>query len=209
LLEISRFDAGAVDFEADIVKVGELVRRAVGTSRAIPIVMGPDVASREIAVDKRRFERIIANLLENAERHAGGASRVLVEAHDSTLRIAIEDAGPGIDPRDREHIFERFARGSGSAGARGAGQGTGLGLALVYEHVKLHGGSVVVEDAPSGGTRFVVALPLEPERDDIEEDEDVDRSDTSVDSFNSNLTGKELDTDPIGKRESAREVLGL
>jgi signal transduction histidine kinase len=175
LLEISRFDAGPIDFEASIVKVGELVRRAVGSSNAIPVIMSPDAASREIAVDKRRFERIISNLLENAERHAGGALRVVVEARELTLRFAIEDGGPGVAPGDRERIFERFARGAGSAGARGAGQGTGLGLALVHEHVKLHGGNVFVEDAPNGGARFVIVLPLEPERLGIEEGNDVDQ----------------------------------
>ncbi len=73
--------------------------------------------------------------------------------------MVVEDHGPGIALHERQHLFERFYRGSRS-GQRSTGEGTGLGLSLVAEHVRLHGGAVWVEDAPERGTRFVVELPL-------------------------------------------------
>jgi signal transduction histidine kinase len=87
-------------------------------------------------------------------------TEIVVETSDHSVRVCVDDSGPGIPPADRDRIFERFARGPGTAGSRGAGVGTGLGLALVQEHVRLHGGRVWVTDSPTGGARFVVELPL-------------------------------------------------
>ena len=79
----------------------------------------------------------------------------------TAIRVVVEDNGPGIPESERDHLFERFYRGS-RAGQRASSQGTGLGLSLVAEHVRLHGGRVWSEEAPGGGTRFVVELPLGP-----------------------------------------------
>jgi signal transduction histidine kinase len=119
------------------------------------------VAGLQVSVDKRRIERVVANLVENASVYAGGVTRLAVEATGDTVRLIVEDAGPGVPAEGRERIFERFFRGS-AAGRRGAGDGTGLGLALVAEHVHLHGGRVWVEDRSGGGSRFVVELPIRP-----------------------------------------------
>ena len=126
----------------------------------MPVKIDPEDDHRELVVDKRRIERVFGNLIENADRYAGGVTQVVVETGDHFVRVSVDDAGPGIPPADRDRIFERFARGAGTAGSRGAGAGTGLGLALVQEHVRLHGGRVWVTDAPTGGARFVVELPV-------------------------------------------------
>ncbi len=182
LLEISRFDAGSAELSLDEVDPGELVRRAVAASAriapdggrgpvAFAVEVGPGVEDLRLQVDKRRFERVMANLVENAALYAGGVTRVLVErqpplgAHapvaPTAIRVVVEDHGPGVPASERDHLFERFYRG-GRAGQRASGHGTGLGLSLVAEHVRLHGGRVWSEDAPGGGTRFVVELPLRP-----------------------------------------------
>jgi two-component system, OmpR family, sensor histidine kinase MtrB len=124
-----------------------------------------------VAVDKRRFERVMANLIENAANYGAGATRITVDlAIDAPqVEIGVEDAGPGINPLERERVFERFYRGSAS-GRRGTGTGTGLGLALVAEHVRLMGGQARVDDAPDGGARFVVTLPL---LDTVDEEDDA------------------------------------
>jgi signal transduction histidine kinase len=164
LLEISRFDAGSAELSLDDVRVDELVQHAVqaGGNGAFPVELAPDVAGLQVSVDKRRIERVVANLVENATVYAGGVTRLAVEASHDRVRLIVEDAGPGIPAEGRERVFERFFRGS-AAGRRGAGDGSGLGLALVAEHVRLHGGRVWVDDRPGGGSRFVVELPIRPE----------------------------------------------
>jgi two-component system, OmpR family, sensor histidine kinase MtrB len=113
-----------------------------------------------VGVDKRRFERVMVNLMENADHYGGGATTVSVgPGHDAQVEVTIDDAGPGIDLSERTKIFERFYRGSAS-GRRGTGTGTGLGLALVAEHMRVMHGAVRVESAPEGGARFVLTLPV-------------------------------------------------
>jgi signal transduction histidine kinase len=169
LLEISRFDAGAVELSLEDVRVSELVRHAVShrAGSEVPVEVEGPARSAVVRADKRRLERVLVNLVDNAENHGRGVVGVGVGFDDGAVRIAVDDAGPGIAVLDRERVFERFARGS-AAGRRstGGGQGVGLGLALVAEHVRVHGGSVWVEDRPGGGARFVVELPAEVRTDD-------------------------------------------
>jgi signal transduction histidine kinase len=174
LLEISRLDAGVSNLALAIVTTGELVRNTLASAGAsdVPLVMDEATASTYLNIDKRRFERIMTNLVANAERHGGGASRVVVTSDTESVHIAVEDAGPGVSEEDKLRIFDRFARGAATAGTRGRGSGTGLGLALVAEHVKLLDGTVTVEGADGGGARFVVSLPLAPEELVSEDDDD-------------------------------------
>lgn len=166
LLEISRFDAGAAELSLDEVAVGELVTNAVTlTSQPdLPIHIADRVASLRVNVDKRRIERIVANLVDNASVYAGGATALTVEATNGSVRLLVDDEGPGIPDEARERVFERFARGP--VGRHRVGhEGAGLGLSLVSEHVRLHGGKVWVEGRPAGGSRFVVELPAAGHRD--------------------------------------------
>ena len=141
------------------VSLGDLVSRSVAaTAKPVPIKFDDATADRRVLVDKRRFERIIANLLDNAQHYAGGATRVVVTSDASVARVAVEDEGPGIPPDERERIFDRFSRGT-SGRRRGLGEGTGLGLAIVAEHTRMLGGRVWVEDNGSRGSRFVVEFP--------------------------------------------------
>jgi len=162
LLEISRFDAGVMHLDLDEVRVAELVMQAVSTSTDadIPLDIDAELAGVFVQADKRRLVRVIANLLDNAAKYAGGASRVELRQVDGNVQIAVEDEGPGIPEDDRLRIFDRFSRGL-AAGRRSTSDGVGLGLSLVAEHVRLHGGGVWVEDCADGkpGARFVVVLP--------------------------------------------------
>ena len=120
-----------------------------------------------INVDKRRLARALSNLLDNAKRYGGGATVIEVSTNENTIRIAVEDAGPGISREERSIIFDRFSRGS-SSGQRGDDGGTGLGLSLVQEDVRLHGGKVWVENLKVTksvtGSRFVIELPTTKEQ---------------------------------------------
>ncbi len=142
LLEISRMDAGAGDWVTEPVEPLELVasvmRRLGHDDVAIDVMPSTPTT---MSLDKRRVERIIANLVENADRYAAGPVRVELAGTDGHgLRIAIEDAGPGIPVAERLTVFARFARGSGSADQ--SERGSGLGLSLVEEHCRVHGGRV-------------------------------------------------------------------
>ncbi|MDT4936883.1 MAG: two-component system, OmpR family, sensor histidine kinase MtrB [Pseudonocardiales bacterium] len=166
LLEISRYDAGAVRLELDEIRLVEFVMQAVrasGNGTNVPVELDSELASVVVQADKRRLARVVANLLDNAQKYAEGATSVTLRRVDDCVQIAVEDDGPGIPDDERSIVFERFARGGG-AGRRGSGEGVGLGLALVAEHVRLHGGRVWVEDRGAGeaGARFVIELPVLP-----------------------------------------------
>jgi two-component system sensor histidine kinase MtrB len=190
LLEMSRAEAGSVDIFLEEVQVAELVQRSVETGFGHMVARGPrtggppdvdiDPAVRSwwVGVDKRRFERVMVNLMENANNYGGGVTGVAVRPagtvaaglNDSRrVEVIVDDEGPGIDPLERTKVFERFYRGSAS-GRRGTGTGTGLGLALVAEHMHVMRGEVRVESSPAGGARFVLTLPVLP--DDNGDDED-------------------------------------
>jgi signal transduction histidine kinase len=163
LLEISRFDVGAIKLHLEEVLAVEMVIQAVSVlgGGGVPVRYEPEVSDVVVRVDKRRFGRVIANLLDNADKYAGGATSVTLVVVDDKLQIAVEDRGSGVAEDDRPIIFDRFSRGIES-GNRSTDSGVGLGLALVDEHVRLHGGSVWVEDRLDGepGARFVVELPI-------------------------------------------------
>ena len=163
LLEISRFDVGAITLHLEEVLVVELVYQSVSIlgGGGVPVIHDIDTENLIVRVDKRRFGRVIANLLDNAARYAGGATSVTVERTEDRIHISVEDHGNGVPEDERDIVFDRFSRGS-EGGNRSNDTGVGLGLALIDEHVRLHGGRVWVEDRRDGdhGARFIVELSL-------------------------------------------------
>jgi len=176
LLEISRFDAGAIKLLREDLNLEEFLRQAVRVS-SLPnteIVCEPSVSGVVIRGDKRRLARVIANLIDNARLHSTGnatifitppdsiASNSLFAANRNTVWVIVQDNGEGLIEGEYEKIFERFSRG-GIAGSRSASEGAGLGLALAREHVTLHGGRIWAERRRDGltGARFVIELAVE------------------------------------------------
>ena len=173
LLEISRFDAGAIRLHLEDLQVTQFVRHAVAVSAApeTPVTSTDRAERAVIRGDRRRLARVIANLIDNARAYGGGDLEITITDANlpdeplTHVQIGVEDHGPGVPVEERALIFERFARGV-TAGRRGGSEGAGLGLALVDEHVRMHGGRVWVEDRPDGepGARFVIELlASEPE----------------------------------------------
>lgn len=159
LLEMARSDAGADDLHLTETPLDELVRRTVAAhDPTVPVVVEPPAVGVQVLADKRRLQRVLANLLQNADTHADGATGVTVSVSGDWATVSVDDRGPGVPEPERELVFERFYRGAAS-GRRRATPGTGLGLALVAEHVRAHGGTVRIDDRPSGGTRVTVTLP--------------------------------------------------
>jgi two-component system sensor histidine kinase MtrB len=164
LLELSRADAGVDALEDEPVRLGELVLQAASRldGDATTVEIDAAVASTPILGDKRRLERVLVNLFDNARQHGGGLAAIRVTRRDGHARVEVDDNGPGVPADQRDAVFERFFRGAAS-GRRGDDGGAGLGLALVSEHVTAHGGTVWVEDRDDGdGARFVFEIPWRP-----------------------------------------------
>jgi signal transduction histidine kinase len=156
LLEISRIgsDDPPLWESADI---GALCREVLQMRGLDPALVSAE--AMEVRTDARRFERIIGNLVDNAQNHGAGLVAVGVTRSADAVAIAVDDAGPGIDADLRERLFEPFARGSASPRTHGAG----LGLAIAREQARVLGGDLRVERSPQGGARFVVSLPIRRE----------------------------------------------
>jgi signal transduction histidine kinase len=106
-----------------------------------------------LRADPDGFTQVIRNLLANARRHAGPEGRVELSAVAAGERLAIriDDDGPGVPPRERERVFDRFHRSEASRD-RGSG-GSGLGLAIARSIVEQHRGRIWIETSPLGGAR--------------------------------------------------------
>lgn len=162
LLEINRYDVGAVDLRAEPVNVTEFVQQAIsGHQQHIDLVTSVETAGTILWADKRRLQQVLLNLIDNATKYGKGEIRVILEHEADCMLLSVEDDGPGVLQEERQVIFDRFNRGQVGI-RRGHSSGSGLGLALVEEHVRLHDGKVWVEDRGDGkpGSRFVVKLPI-------------------------------------------------
>jgi len=165
LLEIARSDAGAAPVLIETVPAIELVRQSVRSGAqhhgldAPPVEVAPDIGEPLVNVDRRRFERVMTNLIDNAHHYAGGAVAVRISVEHERLVVNVDDAGPGVPPDEHDRVFQRFFRGR-AAHDRGIARGTGLGLALVHDHVATFGGTIDVAESPEGGARFTISLPL-------------------------------------------------
>lgn len=156
LLELSRIDAGSTELHREEVDPRDLIPRIAQRYGfgEVPFEIDRKVPAI-VKIDKLRFERILANLLENAREHGGGPVRVSLDMRGRhAFVLGVDDAGPGVARGERSRIFERFARGSAARHR----VGTGLGLSLVAEHAQAHGGEAWVEDRSGGGARFLVSI---------------------------------------------------
>jgi signal transduction histidine kinase len=160
LLLLARADDAstrAVATPAEPVELGQLLAEVAARYPRVRYER-PAVPLRT-AGDRDALGRVVANLLDNAVRHAESEVRLTVQAHGAYQRISVVDDGPGIPAADRERVFQRFTR-LDDARARDAG-GSGLGLAIVRELVRRHSGTVTLGDADPG-LRVDVRLPGSP-----------------------------------------------
>jgi two-component system sensor histidine kinase MtrB len=159
LLEISRLEATEPErmTGADHVDLADLVSRLARQhcATAPPVIVVPEGASTVVVTHRLRVERILGNLLKNSEVHGVGCRAVTVVIEAQSVRVAVDDEGPGVPIVDRTRVFERFARGD-DARQR---PGSGLGLAIAHEHARHLGATLLVGDAPGSGARFTLVLP--------------------------------------------------
>jgi signal transduction histidine kinase len=157
---LSTAEAGVLRLHRERVDPVALATDAVATFRARADRAGVTLTSRapgpvpEVDVDPVRIGEVLANLLTNAIRHtpAGGSVRVVVEPDPAGVAVAVADTGPGIDPRDLAHVFDRFVKSADSGGA-------GLGLAIARSLIEAHGGRITAQSVSGQGTTMRFVLP--------------------------------------------------
>jgi PAS domain S-box-containing protein len=162
LLDVSRIQAGKLDFRFETVDLSSLVHEVVERlgDQLSEVGCPVEVLAAEsvlVECDRFRVEQIVVNLLSNAMKYgAGRPIQVSVESPHPMARISVRDFGIGIDKDKHELIFERFARAVPSRNI----SGLGLGLYIVKQILDAHHGKVRVESEPGRGSVFVVELPL-------------------------------------------------
>jgi two-component system, OmpR family, sensor histidine kinase MtrB len=164
LLEISRHDANVATLDAESADLCDLVLRAAADAEQLAARRGTRIDFRLppepciAEVDRRRVERVLRNLLDNAVEHGEGRDVVVTVAADrDAVAVAVRDHGVGFGPEEQQLVFDRFWRAD-PARARTTG-GTGLGLAIALEDTRLHGGWLQAWGATGKGSVFRLTLP--------------------------------------------------
>ncbi|MFN3928693.1 MAG: sensor histidine kinase, partial [Thermoflexus sp.] len=166
LLDLSRFEGGLIQLDLAPHPLADVIRSAVSlfkeavARKGLTLSMDLPEAPVEVLWDRWRIEMAISNLLDNAVKFTPAGGRITIGARleGQAVRLWVEDTGPGIDPEDLPHIFERFYRGRNATA-----EGSGLGLAVVRWIVEAHQGKVEVQSVPGRGSCFELILPLRPE----------------------------------------------
>lgn len=160
LLDLDRLNRGIVTPQLRRTDLAALVARVATeweTGRPLELAVEPVVAQ----VDSAKVERIVENLLANADRHTTPETPVWVKLarQDQGVLLAVEDAGAGVPPELRAALFEPFRQGPETPTHA---PGVGIGLTLVARFAELHGGRAWVEERRGGGSSFRVLLPDPP-----------------------------------------------
>ncbi len=159
LLTLARLDEDPLSLRLGPVDVDDLALFHADRLRArgkVEVSVAGVGAARLVG-DEAQLTRVVANLADNAERHARRRVEFAVSRREDGVLLSVTDDGPGVPVAERERIFERFVRLDSARAHQEAG--AGLGLSIVAEIVRAHGGKVWVEDAWPGA-RFVVQLPF-------------------------------------------------
>ena len=160
LLDMTRIDAGALEVRRSPTAVSDLVREALVSLRStlgdhpVDAVVPDDLPAADI--DPLLINQVLANLLDNASRHAppGSVITVAAEVRGDHIALSVADAGPGVPAVEREAVFDRYVRFD-------TGGRAGLGLTIAKTFVEAHDQHIWVEDGPRGGAKFVFTLPLD------------------------------------------------
>jgi two-component system sensor histidine kinase KdpD len=164
LLDMTRFESGAVELTRDLCPLEEIVGSALQrvewkmAGRPVKTAIPEDLAP--VFVDDVLVGQVVTNLLENAIKYTPEGSPIELEAHSAGSEVILEvrDHGSGFAPGEEDRIFEKFYRGERKKMSGGAG----LGLAICRAIVQAHQGSIRAFNGPDGGAVFQVRLPARP-----------------------------------------------
>jgi len=162
LFELTRLEAGDIQWSMQRVRLDQLVGETVEAMRGLAAAKGIDVLARvpdglaPAEANPEKLQRVLFNLIQNAIRHtpADGSVTVAAESDGKAIEVEVADTGSGIARADRERVFEPFFRGDAS---RTSG-GSGLGLSICRAIIEVHGGRIWLDDS-STGTRVRFTLP--------------------------------------------------
>jgi len=163
LLDVTKVQAGKLEFNLEDFSLDEMVREVVGnmqmTTQKHRIMLEGETASK-VHGDRERTAQILINLLSNAVKYSPQADRILVSItrSDMTISVAVQDYGIGIAEENRQKIFERFYRVKGTK--QKTYPGLGLGLHIAAEIAKRQNGRLVVESTEGKGSVFCLELPV-------------------------------------------------
>lgn len=163
LLDITRLDTAALQKRMELIDipdvVGAALKRAEPVARhhSVTTVVPPDLPM--VPLDFMLAEQALYNLIENAASHAPAQTEILitVEQGAGTVKIAVEDQGPGIKPESLQQIFAPFYR----IPCETSRAGIGLGLPVARGFIEAMGGTLTADNRPAGGARFLIQLPLQ------------------------------------------------
>jgi signal transduction histidine kinase len=168
ILDFSRIEAGRKEYEFKETNLADLVRSTLDSYRfqieqngfAFEENISSDIPP--VIVDREAIARSLLNLVNNALKYSKDQKYIGVSLYRANSRVNLEvrDRGIGIPPNEQEKIFEKFYR-CGDPLVHNI-KGSGLGLSLVRHIARAHGGDVLVESAPEKGSKFTIALPLDP-----------------------------------------------
>ncbi|MCA1733780.1 MAG: HAMP domain-containing histidine kinase, partial [Acidobacteria bacterium] len=163
LLDVTKLETSRLSIQQDVIDPIAIAREVVSEQRPIArekqITLEtsiPDLTPK-VCGDADRLAQALTNLVGNALKFtpSGGTVRVCLESDSSQIRFEVADSGPGISPQDLPHLFEPFWQAKKTAHL-----GAGLGLKITRGIAEAHGGTIEATNAPEGGARFVLTVPV-------------------------------------------------
>ncbi len=201
LLLIARSDQGRLPLRLETLDAAELLAtvisrfewRAQEADRPLANEGEPGV---RILGDRLRLEQALANLVDNALRHAHGRVRLAVTTTDGSVELHVKDEGPGFPPEFLRRAFERFTRPEAGRG----GAGSGLGLSIVKAIAEAHGGSAHAANSPTSGADVWLVLPIA-----VPAPTHTPRPESAAQRVNRELSSREREQPSSGAAEQRRE----
>lgn len=166
LLETATLEAGQFHIHRQLVSMNKIMADAIQVMQPLldrrnqSLLLTEPLALPAVLVDPIRLTQVFINLLSNASKYSpiGSAVEIRLSLKEKELWVVIADRGPGVDPSEREHLFDGFVR----LGKNTRDQyGIGLGLSIVKAVIEGHGGKVAIQEHEQGGAIFCFSLPLE------------------------------------------------
>ena len=164
LLSFSAWQTSSVGLETSEFRLRPVVKQVLENQQLTllsqRVRLDVRVEDLTLVADRAKIRLILENLVSNAVKYSpkGGTIHLQARTAGTQLVLDVADAGPGIPPEDRAHVFEAFY--TGRAAKNTAVKGTGIGLSVVLEFVSAHGGTVQIIDGEFPGAHFRITMPI-------------------------------------------------